>query len=201
VLDLDALGKAEKRKLGLGRRHLPGPEHRRCLLSLSRGGADAKVVREFDTVDKRFVDGGFVTVPEAKTDVDLDRRRHALHRHRLRPRLADRFGLPARHQALARGQPLADAVTVFEGERPTSRCTPGWTTRPASSARASAATPASTIRSSAAAGGQQVPLDKPSDASLSFWRERVLISCAATGPWLAAPGRAAACWWPTRRPT
>jgi prolyl oligopeptidase len=98
VLDLDALGRP-RRKLGLGRRQCLGPDYRRCLLSLSRGGADAKVVREFDTVDKRFVDGGF-TCPKPRRR-HLDRRRHAVRRHRLRPRLAHRFGLPACHQALA----------------------------------------------------------------------------------------------------
>ncbi len=40
-------------------------------------------------------------LPEAKSDVEWLRPRHALRRHRLRPRLADRFGLPAHHQALA----------------------------------------------------------------------------------------------------
>ncbi|MGS0759242.1 S9 family peptidase, partial [Roseateles sp. GG27B] len=40
-----------------------------CLLSLSRGGADATVVREFDTEAKAFVEGGFV-VPEAKSRID-----------------------------------------------------------------------------------------------------------------------------------
>ena len=43
----------------------------RTLLELSRGGADAVVLREFDMVQKRFVppnEGGFL-VPEAKTRV------------------------------------------------------------------------------------------------------------------------------------
>jgi len=36
---------------------------------VSRGGADATVVREFDTVDRRFVAKGF-ELPEAKSSVD-----------------------------------------------------------------------------------------------------------------------------------
>ena len=44
----------------------PGPgEKTRCLISLSNGGKDAVVEREFDLETKTFVDGGFVT-PEAK---------------------------------------------------------------------------------------------------------------------------------------
>ena len=39
-----------------------------ALVDLSRGGADANVVREFDLTAKAFVDGGF-TLPEAKADI------------------------------------------------------------------------------------------------------------------------------------
>ena len=48
----------------------PGAAHR-CLLHLSRGGADAVVVREFNLAARAFVpsaSGGFV-LPEAKTSV------------------------------------------------------------------------------------------------------------------------------------
>ncbi len=47
------------------------PGHRRCreaaraIVSLSRGGSDAAVLREFDVDTKAFVSGGF-TLPEAK---------------------------------------------------------------------------------------------------------------------------------------
>ncbi len=66
VLELDALGRSEGENWVWGGAQCLPADPRRCLLSLSRGGADAVVVREFDTVDKRFVDGGF-TVPEGKT--------------------------------------------------------------------------------------------------------------------------------------
>ncbi len=42
------------------------PEYRHCLVNLSRGGADAVVVREFDLTTLSFVKDGFY-VPEAKT--------------------------------------------------------------------------------------------------------------------------------------
>ncbi|WP_018297894.1 prolyl oligopeptidase family serine peptidase [Corynebacterium lubricantis] len=48
--------------------------HDRALVRLSRGGADASVVREFDIPSRAFITDGF-TLPEAKTDVswvDLD---------------------------------------------------------------------------------------------------------------------------------
>ena len=75
VLDVDALGKAEGESwVYKGSRVLSdgSPEcHNRALLLLSRGGADATVVREFNFASKTFVDaasGGFV-LPEAKSNV------------------------------------------------------------------------------------------------------------------------------------
>ncbi|MBM0236306.1 hypothetical protein JNW88_02620 [Micromonospora sp. ATA32] len=41
------------------------PGYERCLISLSRGGADAVVVREFDLGRRAFVEDAF-TLPEAK---------------------------------------------------------------------------------------------------------------------------------------
>jgi len=46
------------------------PSQKRCLLSLSRGGGDAVVVREFDLATKSFVKDGFA-LPEAKSNVAL----------------------------------------------------------------------------------------------------------------------------------
>src|SRR5262249_49102332 len=67
MLDIDALAKADGEDwVWHGCTTLP-PAHRYGLVQLSRGGADASVMREFDLVDKRFVDGGFV-LPEAKGD-------------------------------------------------------------------------------------------------------------------------------------
>ncbi|MCL6739790.1 prolyl oligopeptidase family serine peptidase [Sphingomonas sp. RB56-2] len=68
VIDVDALGKAEgKSWVWHGADCLP-PEYQRCLISLSPGGSDADVVREFDLVSGTFVEGGFV-VPESKNAV------------------------------------------------------------------------------------------------------------------------------------
>jgi len=66
VLDLDALAETEGENWVWSEVNCLGPDYRLCMIGLSRGGADATVVREFDTVSKEFVDGGF-TVPEAST--------------------------------------------------------------------------------------------------------------------------------------
>src|ERR1700677_1907810 len=68
VLDLDQLAGAEKENWVWHGYVVLEPKYDRCLVELSRGGADADVVREFDLKDRRFLPGGF-TVPEAKTDV------------------------------------------------------------------------------------------------------------------------------------
>ena len=68
VIDLDVLSEAEgenwvwKGASGLY------PDYNRFLVTLSRGGGDASVTREFDAVSKTFVEGGFF-VPEAKASV------------------------------------------------------------------------------------------------------------------------------------
>ena len=74
LLDVDALAAQEKRGLGLARR-CDAAGHRTIgpSFSLSRGGSDAAVLREFDIAAKAFVTGGFY-LPEAKGGIDwLDR--------------------------------------------------------------------------------------------------------------------------------
>jgi prolyl oligopeptidase len=65
LLDLDALSVKEREDwTWSGAATIPG-SHERAILMLSRGGADAVVLREFDLVARNFVTGGFA-LPEAK---------------------------------------------------------------------------------------------------------------------------------------
>jgi prolyl oligopeptidase len=65
LIDLDALAASEGEDwTWSGAITLPG-SHDRAILMLSRGGADAVVLREFDLVTRDFVRDGF-TLPEAK---------------------------------------------------------------------------------------------------------------------------------------
>jgi prolyl oligopeptidase len=68
VLDLDRLAEEEKENWVWKGYSVLYPSYDRCLVFLSRGGADATVVREFDLKQPGFVAGGFV-LPEAKSDV------------------------------------------------------------------------------------------------------------------------------------
>jgi prolyl oligopeptidase len=68
VLDLDQVATSENENwVWKGADGVP-PKYERAMVSLSRGGGDATVYREFDCVTKKFVEGGF-TLSEAKSDV------------------------------------------------------------------------------------------------------------------------------------
>ena len=129
VLDVDTLGKAEDKSwvyVGIIL-YRPTEEndpllHRRVLLELSNGGADATVLREFDLVTKAFVaqsEGGFV-VHEAKQRaswkdgdtllVGTDMKTYG------RDTVTD-SGYPRVVYQWQRGTPLSSAKAVFEGEK------------------------------------------------------------------------------------
>jgi prolyl oligopeptidase len=65
LLDLDLLAKSEGEDWVWHGSVTLAPQHRRGLVQLSRGGADADVIREFDLDEKRFVENGFY-LAEAK---------------------------------------------------------------------------------------------------------------------------------------
>lgn len=68
VLDMDALAETDGENWvykGMSCRY---PVYDRCLVNLSRGGADATVIKEFNLDNKTFVEGGFY-LPESKNSV------------------------------------------------------------------------------------------------------------------------------------
>lgn len=68
ILDIDKLAEEEDENWVYKARQCLAPDFSRCLIQLSRGGGDAVVIREFDAMVKRFVDGGFET-SEAKQEM------------------------------------------------------------------------------------------------------------------------------------
>ena len=115
LLDVDALGKAEKTSWVFHGANCLKPRYRRCLVSLSRGGADAHVVREFDVAKKAFVDGGF-TLPEAKTMVAWIDADDIYVGTDFGPGSMTKSGYPRLAKAWKRGTPLAEARLVYEGK-------------------------------------------------------------------------------------
>ncbi|MBK9471684.1 MAG: S9 family peptidase [bacterium] len=116
VLDLDALAKAEGENWVWQGADFLQPGGRLCLVTLSRGGGDAAVVREFDTVAKAFVEGGFA-LPEAKSQASWKDEDTLWVGTDFGPGSLTDSGYPRLVKMWRRGTPLASAVTVFEGEQ------------------------------------------------------------------------------------
>ncbi|WP_433627708.1 prolyl oligopeptidase family serine peptidase [Nocardia sp. CA-120079] len=118
LIDLDALGTDEGENWVWGGAAVLRPEQSRALISLSRGGADAKVVREFDIETREFIDpadGGYF-LPEAKSEIrwiDID---SVYVGTDFGPGSLTDSGYPRIAKRWGRGTPLTEAETVFEGE-------------------------------------------------------------------------------------
>ncbi len=123
VLDIDALARAENRNwVYKGMQCLP-PEERRCLVSLSDGGRDADVLREFDLAERRFVEGGFA-LPESKQDAVWEDADTLLVARDWGPGTMTDSGYPFTIRRLRRGQSLAQAEEVYRGEASDVRAAP-----------------------------------------------------------------------------
>ena len=114
VLDVDALARAEgKSWVYQGMQCLP-PDERRCLVSLSDGGRDANVVREYDLGTKSFVAGGF-SLPDGKQNVTWEDENTLLVAREWGPDTMTASGYPFVIRRLRRGQALEQAQEVFRG--------------------------------------------------------------------------------------
>ena len=175
VLDLDALAVAESENWVWAGATWLGPQYRRCLLNLSRGGADACVVREFDVEARAFVDGGF-TLPEAKSRVawiDVD---HLFVATDFGKGSMTTSGYPRVIKRWQRALPLATARTVFEGELHDVLVEVDVDRTPGFERTVFTRVPKFfTSQLSLLEGTRLVPVDKPIDAELHFWRQHVLV--------------------------
>lgn len=132
LIDLDALAEAEDENWVWKGAQVRAPEYDLALVKLSRGGADATVIREFDLVTATFVDTDPFTVPEAKTDISwLDRDTLLIGTDTGEGSLTT-SGYPARVLTWKRGTDLAEAPLFFAGETSDVAVgawvdpTPGW---------------------------------------------------------------------------
>ena len=115
VLDLDLLGKEEKENWVWHGAQALKPDYKLALVSLSRGGADASVVREFDLDAKKFIAGGF-TLPEAKSQVSWRNRDSLFVGTDFGPGSLTDSGYPRIVKEWKRATPLAEAALVMEGQ-------------------------------------------------------------------------------------
>ena len=182
VIDLDALAKKENENWVWHGTACLAPKYERCLVMLSRGGSDAQVVREYDVAGRAFVADGFM-LPEAKSSVDwADEDTLYVATDFGAGSLTD-SGYPSVVKRWSRGTPLASATTMFKGEPADVASgvsvddTPGFE-RTTFSRSLDFYTSRIWLLDHLDAAGKAPKLtliDKPDDANLSFWRDRVLI--------------------------
>lgn len=115
LLDLDALAVAEAENWVWSGVTVLRRSYRRCLISLSRGGSDAVVVREYDLDRRGFVADGF-NVPEAKSDVDWIDMDQIYVATDFGPGSLTNSGYPRLVKRWRRGTPLSAAEVVHEAQ-------------------------------------------------------------------------------------
>jgi prolyl oligopeptidase len=116
VLDLDALAKAEDKNWVYKGADCLYPKHERCILSLSRGGADATVSREFDVVKKEFVEGGYY-LSEAKGGISWIDQDNVMVMTDFGDNTMTDSGYPRIVKWWKRGTPLEEAQVIYEGSK------------------------------------------------------------------------------------
>ena len=115
LLDFDALGAAEGTPWVCVELDILYPDGDRALITLSPGGSDALVVREFDIDARRFVDDGFVIAKAGKHTASwIDRDTLYVGWDNGRKTLT-RSGYPREVRRWTRGSALAEAPVVFKG--------------------------------------------------------------------------------------
>lgn len=115
VIDVDQLARTDDENWVWAGAGVLEPEHTRALVSLSRGGADAAIVREFDMLTGEFVAGGF-EVPEAKTQIDWEDADTVLIGTDFGEGSLTESGYPRLVKRWHRGTPMSEAETVFSAE-------------------------------------------------------------------------------------
>ena len=114
LLDVDALARQEKENWVYSGAQCT-PAQARCLISLSRGGGDAVVVREFDLKSRKFDPSGF-SLPEAKSDVTYLDEDTVLFGTDFGKGSLTTSGYPRIVKQWKRGTPIARAQTIHEGK-------------------------------------------------------------------------------------
>jgi len=114
VLDLDALNKAEGENWVWHGANCLRPQYTRCLVALSRGGADADVTREFDVAKKEWIKDGFFR-PEAKGGLGWIDQDNVFVYTDFGDGTMTTSGYPRVVKRWKRGTPMSAATPVYEG--------------------------------------------------------------------------------------
>lgn len=175
VIDLDELARADDENWVWGGATVIEPDHTRALISMSRGGSDAVVVREFDMATREFVTNGF-ELPEAKTRISWEDHDTLLVGTDFGADSLTESGYPRMVKRWRRGQDLAQAETVFTGSATDVVVaagrdrTPGFERTLVSRAIDFFNDEVYELRE-----GELIRIDAPTDASVSVHRRWILI--------------------------
>ncbi len=190
LLDVDALAEQEGENWVWAGVAVRRPEYVRAMVKLSRGGADATVVREFDLRTRAFVDpteGGF-TLPEAKSQVSWLDTDTVYVGTDTGPGSMTTSGYPRVIRRWRRGTPVTEAPPAFEAaqtdvsafayhddtegfERDLVGCSPDFHTSREYLLRPD---------------GSHVLIDVPADARTDVHREWLLVR--PRSPWILGDG-------------
>ncbi|ORV50188.1 prolyl oligopeptidase [Mycolicibacter engbaekii] len=178
VIDLDELARADDENWVWGGANVIEPHHSRALISLSRGGSDAVVVREFDMTTREFVgpDRQGFELPEAKTRISWADDDTVLVGTDFGADSLTESGYPRMVKRWRRGQDLIQAETVFTGSvtdvlvAAGADRTPGFERTMVSRAIDFYNDQVYELRD-----GELIRIDAPTDASVSVHRQWILI--------------------------
>jgi prolyl oligopeptidase len=175
VLDLDALGKDENENWVWKGYTVLRPSNDRALVSLSRGGADATVVREFDLNSRSFVKDGFF-LPEAKSSVAWRNRDTVYVGTDFGAGSLTSSGYPRIAKEWKRGTPLDEARQVFEGQ-PGDVSVSAYVTRDQEFTFEfiNRGVTFFTTETRILRGDKWVVIDKPADARVGTFRDQLLL--------------------------
>jgi len=187
VIDLDALAADEDENWVWAGANVIEPDHSLALITLSRGGSDAAVVREFDMHTGEFVVDGF-EVPEAKTQISWEDEKTVLIGTDWGEDSLTESGYPRLVKRWRRGTPLEDAETLFSGAHSdvivaaSRKRTPGFERTILSRAVDFFNDEVYELRD-----GEFIRIDAPTDATVSSHRDWLLIELRTD--WHTAAGR------------
>lgn len=115
VFDLDSLAKVEGEDWVYKGIRCLFPAYEKCMVFLSKGGGDKRVSREFNIVQKRFVENGFY-IANAKSRLSWNDDNSLLVGTDMGPGTLTSAGYPRMPVLWKRGTKLADAEVLYKGE-------------------------------------------------------------------------------------
>jgi prolyl oligopeptidase len=175
LIDLDELSRTDDENWVWAGANVIYPEHTRAVVSLSRGGSDAAIVREFDMATREFIDDGFA-LAEAKSQTSWVDPDVLLIGTDFGEGSLTESGYPRIVKRWRRGQAVEAAETVFEGS-PADVIVAGGVDRTPGFERTMLRRAIDFFNDEVyeLRGDELIRIDAPTDASISVHRQCLLI--------------------------